>query len=269
MRAPFPGTVLRSLLLTVAPPCVLAALVCGLWQWATWALEMPRYLLPGPVQVARAAWNEGAALWSASVRTGAEAVCGWALSLAAGLLLSLGFSQSRIIRNSMYPYAIFLQTVPIVAIAPLIVTWCGTGFQSVVLVSLIVSLFPIITNGTAGLTQVDRGLLEVFQLYGAGRWQTLCKLRLPHAMPYIVTGARTSSGVAVIGAIVGEFFAGYGSEEFGLGYFIMHTAQQLKTDLLFACVLASTLLGLLIFSATSGLGALILRHWQMDIERAV
>jgi len=150
-----------------------------------------------------------------------------------------------------------------VAVAPLIVLWSGTGFRSVVIVSFIVSLFPVVTNGTAGLTAIDPDLIDLFQLHGASRWQTLVKLRLPSAVPSIVTGARTASGLAVIGTIVGEFFVGYDpSQWFGLGYLIQQASDQLKTDLLFGAVLLSTLLGLVVFLAVGGVGATILRRWD-------
>jgi NitT/TauT family transport system permease protein len=178
-----------------------------------------------------------------------------------GTLIGLVFSQSPVIRSSGYPYAIFLQTVPIIAIAPLIVVWFGRGFASVVLVGFIISVFPIITNATAGLTAVDPDLLDFFRLHNASRWQLLWKLRLPNAVPHIITGAKTASGVAVIGAIVGEFFAGMPGQRFGLGYLIRQKSDMLKTDELFAAVVAATLLGVVIFTAVSVVGATILSRW--------
>ena len=163
--------------------------------------------------------------------------------------------------RSFSPSAVFRQTVPIVAIAPLIVLWIGHGLAGVVAVSFIISLFPIIANTTAGLTSVEPELLELFALNEASRWQVLLKLRIPHAVPNMLTGARISCGLSVIGAIVGEFFAGYGTEDFGLGYLIILTNAQTKTPFLFATVLFSTGLGLAFFGAVSGLSRLVLRRW--------
>jgi NitT/TauT family transport system permease protein len=188
----------------------------------------------------------------------AGAVGGFVTSLVVGTLVGILFAQARWIRSSLYPYAIFLQTVPIVAIAPLIVLWFGAGFPSIVLVSFLLSVFPILSNVVTGLLRVDPALLELFALHRASRWQTLWKLRLPHSVPFLVAGAKVSAGLTVIGAIVGEFFAGYGAEHPGLGYLILQSAGQLKTELLFASVAASTLLGLLVFAATGGAAALIL-----------
>jgi len=247
----------------VVPPIVLFLLLVGAWQATTYVQNIPRYLLPGPADVFATAVDNWRKLAGATGVTAAGAVCGFTASVLWGTLVAVVFSQSAMIRRSFFPYAIFLQTVPIVAIAPLIVLWSGTGFRSVVIVAFIVSLFPVVTNATAGLTAIDPDLLDLFRLHGASRWQTLVKLRLPSSVPSIVTGAKTSSGLAVIGTIVGEFFVGYdGSERFGLGYLIQQSSDQLKTDLLFCAVLLSTLLGLLVFLAVGAAGATILRRWD-------
>ena len=247
----------------IVPPIALFLLLLGVWQTATSLKKIPRYLLPGPMDVLAAMNANGTSLAQATEVTAKGAICGFGLSLCVGTGVAIIFSQSTLVRRSFFPYAIFLQTVPIVAIAPLIVLWSGTGFRSVVLVAFIVSLFPVVTNGTAGLTAIDPDLIDLFQLHSASRWQTLVKLRLPSAVPSIVTGARTSSGLAVIGTIVGEFFVGYDpSEQIGLGYLIQQSNDQLKTDLVFAAVLLSTLLGLAVFLAVGGVGATILRRWD-------
>src|SRR5262249_10840713 len=161
---------------------------------------------------------------------------------AGGLAVAFVFAQSRTLARALYPYAIFLQTVPIVAIAPLVIIWSGPGFRSVVLIAFLVALFPVVTSATAGLTAVDRDLVDLFRIPRAARWQPFWTRRLPHALPDVVTGAQVAGGLAVIGAIVGEVFAGYGAEARGLGYLVTVTASQLKTAYLFAAVIACTLL---------------------------
>lgn len=246
---------------SVLPPVVLFALVLALWHAAAVVFEIPRYLLPTPADVWSAAVENRRELLAATWLTAQGALSGFGLSLVCGTLIACAFSQSPLVRRSFYPYAVFLQTVPIVAIAPLIITWFGYGFQSVVLVAFIISVFPIITNGTTGMTAIDADLLDLFRLYNASRWQVLLKLRLPNSVPYVIAGARISSGVSVIGAIVGEYFAGYGVDQFGLGYLILQTAPQMKTDELMAAVIASTLLGVAIFGTVSLAGATILSRW--------
>ena len=246
----------------VWPPLLVFTGVLLLWQLLCTALAVPAYLVPTPTRVATAALHNAAPLATGTALTALAALLGLLISLTLGTLIAIAFSQSRFLARSLYPYAIFLQTVPIVAVAPLIVIWFGTGVASVVLVAVIISLFPVITNGTTGLTRVDPTYLELFAMRDATRTQILLKLRLPGAVPYLVTGAKIASGLAVIGAIVGEFFAGYGTAGFGLGYLIVQASGQLKTAELFAAIFACTLLGLLLFAAVSLLGELVLRRWR-------
>lgn len=253
----------RRLAGTVLPPALFLVVLVGVWHAVTVAFQLPRYLVPSPSAVWQAAVEKSDRLVSATGLTAAAAVAGFVLSLAVGTTIAFAFSQSRLLRSACYPYAIFLQTVPIVAMAPIVITWFGYGFRSVVLVSFVISLFPIIANATVGLISVDREFQELFQLLDATRWQTFSKLRLPNAVPWVIAGARTSSGLAVIGGIVGEFFAGYGSKRFGLGYLIRQTSEQARTDELFAAVIASTVLGIGIFAAVNVIGSTLLARWNV------
>lgn len=253
---------LSRLAATAAPPLAFSLLVVLVWHGTVAVFELPRYLLPGPLEVAAAIGDNLSALCHAAVLTAQAALLGFVSSFVAGFLVAVLFSQSRLVERSLYPYAIFLQTVPIVAIAPLIVLWIGHGLVGVVAVAFIISLFPVIANTTAGLTSVEPELVDLFTLNEASRWQVLWKLRIPHAVPAMLTGARISCGLSVIGAIVGEFFAGYGTRDFGLGYLIILTNAQTKTAYLFASVLFSTSLGLAFFAAVSGLNQLALRRWS-------
>jgi NitT/TauT family transport system permease protein len=250
-----------SLVRNVVPPVALLLLVLVVWEAAVLWFQIPVYLLPGPLRVGRAAVENLPQLAQSTALTATAAGGGFVSSLVAGVLVAFVFSQSRVIRNSCYPYAIFLQTVPIVAIAPLIITWFDYGFQSVVIVAFIISLFPIITNATTGMIAVDPQLVDLFRLHNATRWQILIKLRLPNSVPYVVTGAKSSSGLAVVGAIVGEFFVGAGSGRFGLGFLIRQKLEHLKTAELFAAVIAATLLGVAIFATVSAAGATLLSRW--------
>jgi NitT/TauT family transport system permease protein len=244
-------------------PVLFFVVVVAVWQAVTLAWDIPLYLVPGPDRVVAAARDHAQALVDGAEITAAGAACGFALSLVGGTALGLVFSQSEIVRRSIYPYAIFLQTVPIVAIAPVLVMWFNNGFGGVVAVSVILSLFPIITNATAGLTMVDPNLLELFEIHNASRWQTLVKLRLPAAVPQLVTGAKISCGLAVIGAIVGELFAGFGTDRRGLGTLISMATGQLDTAYAFAAVFASTLLSVAAFATVSLIGTTILARWHV------
>ncbi len=259
-RPPLTLWIFHSLHL-VLPPLLFLLIVIGIWQGAVIWFDLPVYLLPGPGRVVQEAAADFSTIAQATRRTAAAAVCGFIASLLVGTLVGFIFSQSAMIRSSCYPYAIFLQTVPIVAIAPLIITWFDYGFHSVVIVAFVISLFPIITNATTGMLAVDPLMLDLFQMYDASRWQVLLKLRLPSSVPYLVAAAKTSSGLAVVGAIVGEFFVGAGVDRFGLGFLIRQKLEQLRTAELFAAVIASTVLGVLIFAAVSLTGSKVLTRW--------
>jgi len=224
--------------------------------------SQPPYLIPQPIAVGQAALSNLGTLVSATLLTASGSLAGFALSLVLGTLIAFLFSQSVLIQRAAYPYAIFLQTVPIVAIAPLIILWVGHGFAGIAVTAFIVSLFPIVTNGTAGLTSLDRNAVELFEVNNASRWQLLWRLRLPNSVPHLITGAKTASGLSVIGGIVGEFFAGYGSDRFGLGYYIFQTSAQLKTADLFAAIISSTMLGWIAFGIVSLIGNRITARWR-------
>ncbi|MFP6673834.1 MAG: ABC transporter permease, partial [Pirellulaceae bacterium] len=208
----------QSILGRWLPPLGLFLLILMGWQALTSFGDIKPYLLPSPLAVARAGWVDGWTLLRAAYVTGQAALGGFLLSLVIGYSSAILFAQFPLARRGVLPYAVFLQTVPMIAIAPLIITWLGPGQQSVVLISLIVSLFPIITTATSGLLSVTDELHDLFELYGASSWQRLIKLSVPQSMPYVVAGAKTSAGLAVIGAIVGEFFAGNFSGSQGLGF---------------------------------------------------
>lgn len=254
-------------MMSFLPPLLLLAVTVAGWQMIVWMLDMKPFVLPPPGAVARAAVRESGNLVSAFWLTGKAAGLGLIISILLGTAIAIVFSQSQLIRRSFYPYAIALQTVPIVAIAPLIVIWFEEGFHSVVLVTVIISLFPVITSVTTGLTSIDQGLVDLFRLQRAGRWQQLIKLRLPSAIPSLVTGARTAAGLAVVGAIVGEFFVSHSLTHRGLGYYIEFSVPNLKVDLLICCILCATLLGVLMFLLVSFSGRVLLRRWTADMEQ--
>jgi NitT/TauT family transport system permease protein len=257
---------LRTLILEeILPPLILFVLVLVVWHMAVVWTGVKPFLLPSPLKVMQTIWENSGKLAVGIRLTGAAALAGFGLSVLLGTLTGFVFSQSRLIRNSGYPYAIFLQTVPIIAIAPLIIFWCGRGFVGVVVVAFIISLFPMIANATAGLTSVDPDLLDLFRLNNASRWQVLWKLRLPNSVPAICTGAKTASGLAVVGAIVGEFYTGAGTNAYGLGYLIQFATGRLKVDELFACIFASTLLGVVIFGSVNLISDRILSRWYVPV----
>jgi ABC-type proline/glycine betaine transport system permease subunit len=151
---------------------------------------------------------------------------------------------------SLFPYAVLLQVTPIVAIAPLIIIWVRDTRVALVLCAVVVAIFPIISNTTLGLRSVDQGLLNLFRMCRASRWQVLTRLRIPSALPYFFGGLRIASGLSLIGAVVAEFVAGTGGQGAGLAYQILLAGMQLNVPRLFAALFLIAVSGVALFAAT-------------------
>jgi NitT/TauT family transport system permease protein len=252
----------RQGLLALNSLIVLACLL-GLWQALVSLKHIPVYILPGPLVVAKAVHERFASLVSSLLITTEEAAGGLASSIVVGVGVAMVFAQWHWLRKLLYPYTILLQTVPIVAIAPLIINWAGAGTFSVTIVTFIICLAPIIANTTQGLVSVDENLIHLFLMYKATPAQVLLKLRLPNALPNLFTGIRISAGISVIGAITGELFAGSTRVgEGGLGYAIIYASNQMETGYLFALVFAATVLGFAFFFTVMFLEWLALHNWH-------
>jgi NitT/TauT family transport system permease protein len=252
----------RSIARILAPFGVLAA-VLGMWSFVSHVLldANRRFLLPPPEDVVRKGFLEPdslaemlAGLWS----TTRVALVGLAISIVLGVLLAIVMNQARWIEYSIYPYAVALQTIPILAVVPLLGFWFGFDFSSRVTVCVLVSLFPLITNTLYGLKSVEVGQHDLFTLYGASRTQRLFALELPHALPAIITGFKIASGLAVIGAIVADFFFRQGDP--GIGRLIDIYRQRLATEQLMTALLLSSLVGLVLFWSFDALGRAVDRR---------
>jgi len=242
---------------------VVFACLIGLWQAVIWLNHLPAYILPGPLTVTEALRDRFPSLLNSFRITAEEAAGGLLASIVVGVAAAMVFAQWRWLRQTLYPYTILLQTVPIVAIAPLIINWAGAGILSVTIVTFIICLAPVIANTTQGLISVDENLVHLFIMYKASPAQILFKLRLPNAMPSLFTGIRISAGIAVIGGITGELFAGSTRVgEGGLGYAIIYASNQMETSYLFALVIAATVLGFLFFFVVMFFEWLALHNWH-------
>jgi len=235
---------MKRWMLHVANATAVFVALLALWQAIIWVFHVAPYMLPPPLAVAKALGSRLPLLLNAFAITAQEAGGGLIASILAGIAIALIFAQSRWLRRMLFPYTLLLQTVPIIAISPLILMWVGAGMPAVTLIAFIISLAPIIANVTQGLISVDENLVHLFLMHNASPAQLLFKLRLPHAVPSLFVGIRIASGLAVIGAITGELYAGSSRVgEGGLGYSILYASTQLQTDYLFALVAAATVLG--------------------------
>lgn len=232
------------------PPAVVFVIAMLVWYLGSYALVDPQtsFLLPPPHAVVRVAFGDPynlsellQALWlSARV-----AMIGLVIAVALGVGSAILMSQARWVERSLYPYAVALQTIPILALVPLFGYWFDYSTTSRVLVVVLIAIFPIIANTLFGLRSADPGAHELFTLHRAGRWTRLVKLQLPAALPALFTGLRISAGASVIGAIVGDFFFQRGQP--GLGQLIFIYPKRLQSEMLFGAVILAAAFGLAVF----------------------
>jgi NitT/TauT family transport system permease protein len=245
----------------IAPTLVGVALLL-FWEIACRAGNVPVFLLPKPSDIAAKLASDWPTLLGALGMTLRVALQAFAASIILGTLIAFLFVQSRLIEKSLFPYAVLLQVTPIVAIAPLIVIFVKNTQAALTVCATVVAIFPIISNTTLGLRSVDPGLINLFRMNRAGRLQTLMRLRIPSALPYFFGGLRISSGLALIGAVVGEFVAGTGGRSSGLAYEILQSGFQLDIPRMFAALFLITVAGIALFVIMVGLSRLVLGQWH-------
>ena len=244
------------------PPIIGFLVFIAIWQIGVSVSRVKPFIVPGPLDVVNAFIENSANLFDSAVTSAGEAVVGFVIAGVLGALIAFLLASNKLIERTFYPYAVMLQATPIIAIAPIIIIWFDVGFNSIVVITVIVSIFPIIANTTQGLISVDHNLVNLFKLYGARSLRTLWKLRLPFALPYLITGLRIAAGLTIIGTIVGEYMAGMGGGHGGLGFTIAEAARHFQTAYLFAAALTSAMLGVSFFLAVNLAGYLLLRNWH-------
>ena len=220
------------------------------------------YLLPSPLATWKAAVHGRTSLLEGTRTTLVESAAALAIALALGGVIGVVMAQWRTLARALYPYAVVLQTVPIIATAPVIVLWFHYGHTSVIVIATIVALFPILSNTYLGLISADRGHVDLLKMHHAGRVFEFRALRLPTALPQVFAGLRISAGLTVVGTIVGEFLIGQGGPHAGLGVQIVVSQAQLNTALLFAQALMASLVGLAFFVGATLLSHVCLRNWH-------
>jgi NitT/TauT family transport system permease protein len=247
------------------PPFLVLLAVMGLWYGVSYLLldTDRRFLLPPPHAVVQVAFLDPynlADLLDGLWLSTRVAFLGFAVAIVIGMTLAIAMSQARWVERSLYPYAVMTQTIPILACVPLFGLWFGYSFPSRTLVVVIFAIFPIIANTLFGLQSVQREHHDLFTLYGASRFTRLWKLEFPAALPAIFTGLRIAAGLAVIGAIVGDFFFRQG--EPGIGILIDRYQSRLQSEQMVAAILLSSLLGIVVFWFFGFLARRVVGGWH-------
>tara|TARA_Y100001936_G_scaffold248646_1_gene297033 strand:+ start:600 stop:1415 length:816 start_codon:yes stop_codon:yes gene_type:complete len=254
----------KLIAVAAAPPVLVFAALLLIWWAAVEVIQPKPYIFPSPGRVLESARDQADRLWLGFRNTLYASVVGFVASVVVGVLGALLLSLSKTIEQAFFPWAVLLQTVPAVAIAPLFVVWFGPGRTSVTLVAFTITLFPILANSLAGMRSADAALVDLIRLRGRrpNSLFTFTKIRIPNSLPYLFTGMRISSGLAVIGAIVGEIVVGRGGPEAGLGYWITFGSTQLRTDFVFAAIVVSSALGITFFLTITTISNRLLRNWH-------
>lgn len=222
------------------PFLILFFSICALWELLVHFHILPESLFPPPSYVWQALKESPQEWWTAFKDTGTHSLIGLFLSLLLGGILSLVLSLSQPLKRAFLPLSLFFQTVPIIAIAPLLVIYFGFGAPTVIASSTLVSFFPVMASFLLGLESIEKEKLELFHLYGANSLQTLFKLRLPHAFLALYSGLKIAVGLSVVGTVAGEFVGGS-----GLGALIDAARTAQRVDRVFGALLLLALLGIL------------------------
>jgi len=241
-------------------PALSGLLALAAWEIAVRVTGVPVYLVPGPIAIFRAFYADPAGLLSALLSTLLVTSAALIAAAVLGVVMALLMAASRLAQAAIQPWAVVLQVTPIVAIAPLIIVWVGNPFLSLVVCATIVAFFPVFANTAAGLSSAPTELADLFRLYGAGRWQTVWRLRLPAALPYFLSGLRISGGLALVGAVVAEFVAGSGGFASGLAYRILEAGYRLEVARMFAALVLLSLAGIAINFGLGAVGRIIMRR---------
>lgn len=250
-----------------AVPVLMLVLLITVWQAYVTVFNVPHYILPSPVRITQALATDWPILLTALWVTVKITFSALIIALIGGVALAVVMAQSRWVELALYPYAVILQVTPIVAIAPLILIYAPSTQSAILICAWIVAFFPVLSNTTQGLRSTDHNLLNLFELYGASRWQTLIYLQVPNALPYFLAGLRIAGGLALIAAVVGEFAAGTAGAGSGLAFRLIESQYRLNIPRLFAALVLLSLTGILIFFATSLISHLLLRKWHESAVR--
>lgn len=231
-------------------PALFLLSLLTVWEGAVRILKIPLYVLPSPVQVIQTLFSELDTLTGHAGVTVAEAVCGMVISLILALILGILMDCFPVIRQGLYPLLVVTQTVPMIVMAPILIIYLGFGMTPKILTVVLMCFFPIAVSFSDGLAQVEEDYVHLVRSYGAGRWMAYRLVKIPAAIPSLLSGLKVAATYSVSGAVVGEWI---GSQS-GLGYYLLRVKNGYMLDKVFACVLVIIILSL----CMNG----IIRLWQ-------
>jgi NitT/TauT family transport system permease protein len=255
-------TSLTERVLRVVIPVAMVALAIGLWQLHITVNNVPHYIMPAPGKVVETLFTDWPTLYPSLLVTVRVTLTALALALIGGVGLAVILVQSKWIELAIFPFAVILQVTPMIAIAPLLIIYIKDPQTVLLTCAFIVAFFPILSNMVAGLKSVDHNLLNLFELNGASRWQTLIHLKLPSSLPYFAAALRIGGGLSLIAAVVAEFAVGSAGRGSGLAFRLLESGYRLNYPRLYAALLLLMITGVAIFALTSFVSWLLLHRWH-------
>jgi NitT/TauT family transport system permease protein len=262
-----PRTSSTEQVLRVVVPVAMLVLGVVAWHLIVVLNNIPKYILPTPYDVVQSLMNDWPTLLPALLVTLRITFTALILALVGGVAIAILLVQSKWIELALFPYAVILQVTPIIAIAPLLLIYVPDTQAVLLIIAFLVAFFPVLSNTVAGLKSVDHNLLNLYDLYGASRWQTLIYLKLPAALPYFMAGLRIAGGLALIAAVVAEFAAGTAGQGSGLAFRLLEAQYRLNIPRLFAALILLTGTGIAIFGLTSFIAWVSLHRWHESAVR--
>jgi NitT/TauT family transport system permease protein len=237
----------------VLDPLVFLIVLGLVWEWSVQLFGIKAYLFPALSDVFKVLWSERASMMSQGAVTLLEVVVGFAFAAIGGVVIALAIFFVPTVRRTVYPLITAMQSIPKVALAPLMVVWFGYGLNAKFVMAFLFAVFPIIIATLGGLAGTPQNLVEHFQALNASRWETIWRLRIPSALPSFIDGCKIAVPLAMIGAVVGEFI---GSQN-GLGYVILISSSTAQTALMFAALITIALLSWVLFQIMELIGRLV------------
>ena len=249
--------------LSYIAPLLTFVILLSLWEFLVILNKIPLYILPAPSDIISSLVVNYKDLFSSAFVTLRITIIAFIIASFLAIFLAILFSQSKLIELSLYPIAVIFQVTPVVAIAPLILIWVGfdNAEYAILILAIIVAFFPVLANANLGIKSVNDNLHELFSLYGSSRYQRLIKLQIPFALPFILTGMKTSIGLSLIGTVVAEFVAGSGTST-GLAWRIIEAGNRLDVAKLFAALILLVILGIFLFLLISYIEKIVLKKWH-------
>lgn len=242
------------------PPIVIILGILGVWEGYVRLFDVQKWLLPAPSAIGVTIIEDIGLLSRHTWVTLEEVIIGFGFALAGGVLLAVGIALSRTVERAIYPFVIASQTIPIIAIAPLLLIWVGYGLTPKIIVVALIAFFPIAVNTIDGLKSIDPDTVNLMRTLGANRLQILVKAQLPSAMPFLFSGARIAVAVSVIGAVIGEWV---GSSA-GLGYLMIRSKPQFLTERVFAAIVVLSVMGIGLFLLVGLVERLAIPWWHNE-----